>query len=334
MNRTKASDFGRAIAHMKIVLSKVLHYMLLHPLPEPEPLPGKSSGVDSIYAISRATVATLVRSSSLSATELRRERDECLDAVRLALQLTQMLREYATEAAMGTRRLQRILSAAASIRVYAVQLKSIVKTILPKQEQEETTSAPIKPDDRKKLVELKQALMVTVVELNEVRRKEEVLLLCSVSSFHLQNLASWLIKQKDVRKEAKLDVDVDIWSEEPEAPGCVLYFQDKAQYEICVLLFSIPPPPTFTYSFFFSSDGALRAGTLNQLVMRLTSETKGDLTFVKAMIVTLHSYTTPEQMFKKLLQRSVVSIYLFIFFLLLIPSDTTFLPRSVLLLCR
>lgn len=37
--------------------------------------------------------------------------------------------------------------------------------------------------------------------------------------------------------------------------------------------------------------------------MRLTSETKHDLNFVKAMLVTLHSYTTPDLMFKKLVQR-------------------------------
>ncbi len=50
---------------------------------------------------------------------------------------------------------------------------------------------------------------------------------------------------------------------------------------------------------------ALRAGTLNQLVMRLTAERQHEVTFVKAVIMTLQTFTTPDLMFQKLMQRYV-----------------------------
>lgn len=166
-NRTKASDFARAITHMKLVLAAVLRYTLLHPLPEPEPLPGKFTGIDSIYYISKSIVETLIRSSSLPAGELIRERDECTDAVRLAMQLVSMLREYATEITAGTRRLQRILAAAAGVRVNAGALRSQVKTLLPRTSRD--SGSPILSNDRKKLEAVKRQLLTSVVEVNEVR---------------------------------------------------------------------------------------------------------------------------------------------------------------------
>lgn len=166
-NRTKASDFARAITHMKLVLAAVLRYTLLHPLPEPEPLPGKFTGIDSIYYISKSIVETVIRSSSLPAGELIRERDECTDAVRLAMQLVSMLREYATEITAGTRRLQRILAAAAGVRVNAGVLRTQVKTLLPRTSQD--SGSPILNNDRKKLEAVKHQLLTSVVEVNEVR---------------------------------------------------------------------------------------------------------------------------------------------------------------------
>ena len=152
---------------MKIALHSVLRFTLLHPLPEPEPLPGKFTGIDSIYYISKAIVETLMRSSSLPSSELIRERDECTDALRLALQLVQMLRDYATEITAGTRRLQRILACAAGIRVRAGTLRTQVKTLLPRTSRDSVS--PILPNDRKKLEEAKRQLMTSVVEVNEVR---------------------------------------------------------------------------------------------------------------------------------------------------------------------
>lgn len=151
---------------MKVSLGAVLRCTLLQPPPEQELLPGKFTGIDSIYFISKSIVETLVRSSSLPPSMLLRERDECTDAVRLSLQLTKMLREYATEIIAGTRRLQRILAAAASVRVAAGQLRVQIRTLLP--HTDDGSASPLLPTDRKKLEENKQSLMTAVIEFNEV----------------------------------------------------------------------------------------------------------------------------------------------------------------------
>lgn len=237
-NRTKASDFARAITHMKLVLAAVLRYTLLHPLPEPEPLPGKFTGIDSIYYISKSIVETLIRSSSLPAGELIRERDECTDAVRLAMQLVSMLREYATEITAGTRRLQRILAAAAGVRVNAGALRSQVKTLLPRTSRD--SGSPILSNDRKKLEAVKRQLLTSVVEVNEVRCRGSDLCSCNLHVIP-QSLSAFTQKQKEMRKEANM-LDVNIWTEEPEEAGKVLYFQDKTQYAVLLLDPLLFPP--------------------------------------------------------------------------------------------
>ena len=47
----------------------------------------------------------------------------------------------------------------------------------------------------------------------------------------------------------------------------------------------------------------IRAGTLNQLVMRLTDESKAHLVFLKTFIATYQSFTTPDLLFQKLVER-------------------------------
>lgn len=50
----------------------------------------------------------------------------------------------------------------------------------------------------------------------------------------------------------------------------------------------------------------IRAGTLNQLLIRLTHEKSSDMNFLKAFINTYRSFTTPETLLNKLLQRFAV----------------------------
>jgi hypothetical protein len=51
---------------------------------------------------------------------------------------------------------------------------------------------------------------------------------------------------------------------------------------------------------------SIRAGSLNQLVMRLTNSRKVDTHFMKTFLMTYHSFTTAEELFLKLLERYYV----------------------------
>jgi hypothetical protein len=50
-------------------------------------------------------------------------------------------------------------------------------------------------------------------------------------------------------------------------------------------------------------DGKIRAGTLNKLVEYMTSEMVVDLDYMKAFLLTYRSFTTPDQLYSKLIER-------------------------------
>jgi len=102
------------------------------------------------------------------------------------------------------------------------------------------------------------------------------------SSFKLL-LESMIAKLKETANDdhgEASEEDVNIWQEQQTSTGeerTVLYADDSEQ--------------------------AIKAGTLNQLVIQLTDEKRHDLSFVKTFITTFSSFTTPETLFKKLVQR-------------------------------
>jgi len=72
--------------------------------------------------------------------------------------------------------------------------------------------------------------------------------------------------------------DMNIW-EEPEEDNLIWYI-----------------PPNMTKQ-------AIKAGTLNKLVEQLTSEKEHDMEFQRAFLITYQSFTTPEKLLQKLMQR-------------------------------
>jgi hypothetical protein len=116
--------------------------------------------------------------------------------------------------------------------------------------------------------------------------------------------------------------DCNIWQEEPDAPGRVILFAEHKLSQVSANNSPVPstggfmPTPAAAPSASAAptsseepratnsvSNLPLRAGTLNQLVARITSERLHDVTFVKAIILTLDSFATPETLFEKLEQR-------------------------------
>lgn len=78
----------------------------------------------------------------------------------------------------------------------------------------------------------------------------------------------------DVEEHGETIRDVNIW-EEPD--------DDKTQIH--------------------EPNGELRAGTLNKLVTKLTGEKEADMVFLKSFMMTYQSFTTPEKLLSKLIER-------------------------------
>lgn len=89
------------------------------------------------------------------------------------------------------------------------------------------------------------------------------------------------IKMQDVEEEEQAEeVDVPFWDEVDDSN--VIYGEER--------------------------DGmkTVQAGTLNKLVENLTNEKQHDMTYVKTFLLTYQSFTTPEKLLDKLIQRSRV----------------------------
>ncbi|KAL6078080.1 Ras guanine nucleotide exchange factor, variant 2 [Balamuthia mandrillaris] len=95
------------------------------------------------------------------------------------------------------------------------------------------------------------------------------------------------------------NADVDIWQEPQGAEGTVIY-QKRGITSVQKFGTKITSPNESRSSFFAKG---IKAGTLNQLVIRLTHEYCHDLGFVKTFITTFQSFTTPQVLFEKLMQR-------------------------------
>jgi hypothetical protein len=257
--------------------------------------------------------------ASLSSDQVLAHAVEREEAERLHLSLYALVRELRLYAQrVGSRRQQALLlSAAATLRIASSQLL-FVRQQWPAQQKHVSDSCH--------QVQVRERLLFVSVSGSLCR----VLDLCMMSFHSLCSLQEALVgvvsslvaqvRHALARKE-RLDAsenpsipDCNIWQEEPDAPGCVILFAEQKLSQISANNSPVPSSGGFMPTSAASpseepratnsvSNLPLRAGTLNQLVGRITSERLHDVTFVKAIILTLDSFATPETLFEKLEQR-------------------------------
>lgn len=120
----------------------------------------------------------------------------------------------------------------------------------------------------------------------------------SVSSSHLtvtpsttsphdnnnNNVATTLVSSKSasavvtIPKKMPSPRDTNIWAEKKDSEGNILFERDGDRVEV-------------------------KAGTLNQLVMRLTNDVEAEQDFIQTFLICYRSFTTPEELFHKLMER-------------------------------
>eukprot|EP01156_Anaeramoeba_ignava_P022413 Anaeramoba_ignava/c20638_g4_i3.p1 GENE.c20638_g4_i3~~c20638_g4_i3.p1 ORF type:complete len:190 (+),score=68.06 c20638_g4_i3:465-1034(+) len=84
----------------------------------------------------------------------------------------------------------------------------------------------------------------------------------------------------DWDNEESLENDISVWDEPPDSEENIIVIIDSE-----------------------TKKEEIRAGTLNKLIERLASDTSQDLKFVQIFLITYQSFTTPNKLLNKLIQR-------------------------------
>ena len=134
-------------------------------------------------------------------------------------------------------------------------------------------------------------------------------------SSSMKLLLESFVQLKIAQSEVKKDVEVNIWNEPliSTGPKKTVAFEADSSSSTSASAPSASTPPNSNVPISRTLSGQIikeedkklqiKAGTLNQLLMRLTDEKRHDLNFLKTFITTFQSFTTTELFFQKLAER-------------------------------